>query len=176
MARPRWVVLFARLKWTAPFAAVIFGMFPAVNLKSDPIGQLSGARGDYILNCGGCHGFHGVSNARLVPSLKDLVGYYLWIPEGRAYLPRLPNVAFSTLDDRKLAAVLNYVVFDIGANSAPIGAKRYTAAEVGRWRKQPLDYVALSAYRLQLVQALINKHQAPAELLTYGQDLPQQLN
>jgi len=26
----------------------------------------------------------------------DLVGYHLWIPEGRAFLPRLPNVAFST--------------------------------------------------------------------------------
>jgi|HubBroStandDraft_2_1064218.scaffolds.fasta_scaffold131502_2 hypothetical protein len=49
------------------------------------------------------HGVRGVSYARLVPSLKDLVGYYLWIPEGHAYLPRLPNVAFSTLTDEKLA-------------------------------------------------------------------------
>jgi hypothetical protein len=126
------------------------------------------AQGDYLLNCGGCHGFHGISNAKLVPSLKDLVGYFLRTPEGRAYLPRLPNVAFSTLSDQKLAAVLNYVVFDIGGNSAPVGARPYDVAEVGRWRKQPLNEVVLSQYRLQLVENLIGQHQAPAELRVYN--------
>ena len=37
--------------------------------------------GQLSLNCGGCHGFRGVSNPRLVPSLKDLVGYYLRHPK-----------------------------------------------------------------------------------------------
>jgi len=172
MARAKRVAIIAQIQWTAPLVASLLGVLLAAGLRSEPIELLSGPRGDYLLNCGGCHGFQGVSNAKLVPSLKDLVGYYLWIPEGRAYLPRLPNVAFSTLDDQKLAAVLNYVVFEIGANSAPPGAKPYTAAEVARWRKQPLDEVALSAYRLQLVETLINKHQAPDELRTYGIALP----
>jgi len=156
----------------AALAAIVVGVLLAADLKSEPIEPLSGARSDYLLNCGGCHGFRGVSNPKLVPSLKDLVGYYLRTAAGRAYLPRLPNVAFSTLSDQKLAALLNYVVFEIGANSAPPGAKPYTAAEVARWRKQPLDEVALSAYRLQLVETLINKHQAPDELRTYGIALP----
>jgi mono/diheme cytochrome c family protein len=168
MARPRCVDVFAQLQWTAPLAAVVCGVLLTAELKSESIEQLGGAQGDYLLNCGGCHGFHGVSNAKLVPSLKDLVGYYLRTPEGRAYLPRLPNVAFSTLSDQKLAAVLNYVVFEIGGNSAPAGAKPYGAAEVGRWRKQPLNEVVLSQYRLQLVDTLISQHGAPAELRDYA--------
>ena len=169
MARPRRGDVFAQLKWAAPLV-VVFGIALAADLKPEPVKSLSLVQGDYLLNCGGCHGFHGVSNAKLVPSLKDLVGYYLRTPEGRAYLPRLPNVAFSTLSDQKLAAVLNYVVFEIGGNSAPVGAKPYDAAEVGRWRKQPLNEVVLSQYRLQLVENLINQHQASAELRVYGED------
>jgi mono/diheme cytochrome c family protein len=168
MARARCVDVFSQRHW-APLAAVAVGMFLAADLKSESLKPLNGVQGDYLLNCGGCHGFRGVSNAKLVPSLKDLVGYYLRTPEGRAYLPRLPNVAFSTLSDQKLAAVLNYVVFDIGGNSAPVGAKPYDAVEVGRWRKQPLNEVVLSQYRLQLVENLISQHQAPAELRVYGE-------
>ncbi len=127
------------------------------------------SRGDYILNCGGCHGFQGVSNARLVPNLKDVVGYYLHTPEGRAYLPRLPNVAFSTLSDAKLAGVLNYLVFELGGASAPARAEPYTAAEVGQWRRQPLTEVNLSEYRRQLVETLITEYRAPAAMRVYGE-------
>jgi mono/diheme cytochrome c family protein len=169
MTRARWVDVFAQLKWAAPLV-VVFGIALAADLKSEPVKSLSLVQGDYLLNCGGCHGFHGVSNAKLVPSLKDLVGYYLRTPEGRAYLPRLPNVAFSTLSDQKLAAVLNYVVFEIGGESAPVGAKPYDAGEVGRWRKQPLNEVVLSQYRVRLVENLISQHQASAELRVYGED------
>jgi hypothetical protein len=168
MTRPRRGDVFAQLPWTAPLAAVLCGVFLTADLKSEPVEPLRGARGDYLLNCGGCHGFQGVSNAKLVPSLRDLVGYYLRTPEGRAYLPRLPNVAFSTLSDQKLAAVLNYVVFEIGGTSAPAGATPYGALEVGRWRKQPLNEVVLSQYRLQLVETLVRQHGAPAELRDYA--------
>jgi mono/diheme cytochrome c family protein len=168
MAWPRYVDVFAPLPWTAPLAAAVFGVFLSAGLKSEPSEPLAGARGDYLLNCGGCHGLRGVSNAKLVPSLKDLVGYYLRTADGRAYLPRLPNVAFSTLSDQKLAAVLNYVVFEIGGNSAPAGAKPYGAVEVGRWRKQPLNEVVLSQYREQLVETLISEYQAPAALRDYA--------
>ncbi|MEP6547288.1 MAG: cytochrome c, class I [Gammaproteobacteria bacterium] len=110
---------------------------------------------------------NGISNSALVPSLKGLVGYYLYLPEGRAYLPRLPNVAFSTLNDAQLAAVLNYMVFDIGAGSAPAGTRTYRAAEVGKWRRQPLTEVTLSEYRQRLVETLINQYHAPAALRGY---------
>jgi mono/diheme cytochrome c family protein len=133
-----------------------------------PGAQFSPAQSDYILACAGCHGLNGVSNSMLVPSLKGLVGYYLNMPEGRAYLPRLPNVAFSTLDDEQLAAVLNYMVFDIGADSAPAGSPPYDAAEVGKWRRQPLTEVTLSAYRRRIVETLIDRYHAPATLRGYS--------
>jgi len=136
-----------------------------------PNTHFSEPRRDFLLNCGGCHGYEGISNPKLVPNLKDLVGYYLNIPEGRAYLARLPNVAFSALSDQKLAAVLNYVVFDIGGGSAPAGAKPYEAAELGKWRQQPLTEVSLSAYRRQLVETLVNQYQSPAALRVYGSEI-----
>jgi cytochrome c553 len=132
-----------------------------------PAGEFSAPQRDYILACAGCHGLHGVSNSDLVPSLQGLVGYFLELPEGRAYLSRLPNVAFSTLSDAQLAAVLNYMVFDIAAGSAPAGARPYVAAEVGAFRKQPLTEVTLSAYRRQLVEILIRRYRAPAALREY---------
>ena len=123
---------------------------------------------DYILACGGCHGLNGVSNSSLVPSLNGLVGYYLYLPEGRAYLSRLPNVAFSTLSDEQLAAVLNYMVFDIGAGSAPAGTRPYRATEVGKWRRQPLTEVTLSEYRRRMVDTLIDQYHAPEALRGYS--------
>jgi mono/diheme cytochrome c family protein len=153
--------------------AQVHAFFCAVLMAGDvvaaeAIDQLGGPRGDYILNCGGCHGIHGISNATFVPSLKDLMGYYLRMPEGRAYLPRLPNVAFSTLNDARLAGVLNYVVFDMGGASAPPGSKPYGAAEVAKWRRQPLTEVVLSDYRRQMVETLIKEYQAPSALRLYG--------
>ena len=134
--------------------------------------EFSAPQRDYILACGGCHGLQGVSNSNLVPSLQGLVGYFLDLPEGRAYLPRLPNVAFSTLSDEQLAAVLNYTVFEIGAGSAPAGSRPYVTAEVAQWRRQPLTEVTLSAYRRQLVETLIRRYRAPVSLRGYGADLP----
>ena len=93
--------------------------------------EFSAPQRDYILACAGCHGIQGLSNPDLVPSLQGLVGYFLELPEGRAYLSRLPNVAFSTLSDERLAAVLNYMVFEIGGASAPAGDQ---AVRCGRGR------------------------------------------
>jgi cytochrome c553 len=133
-----------------------------------PAAGFSAPQRDYILACAGCHGIQGVSNPNLVPSLQGLVGYFLDLPEGRAYLSRLPNVAFSTLSDEQLAEVLNYMVFEIGAGSAPAGARPYVAAQVGEWRRRPLTEVTLSAYRRQLVETLIRRYHAPVTLRGYG--------
>ncbi len=143
----------------ALFAAGLTGAVPP---------SLPGAtRGNYLLACGGCHGDEGVSNSKLVPTLKGLIGFYLNTRAGRDYLPRLPNVAFSTLSDQELAAVLNYLVFDMGEGSAPTGAKPYEAAEVGRLRKQPLTEISLHRYRGQMVETLINQYHASAGLRMY---------
>jgi mono/diheme cytochrome c family protein len=125
---------------------------------------------NYLLGCGGCHGENGISNSKLVPDLFDQVGYYLNIPEGREYLVRLPNVAFSVMSDEELTDMLNFMVFRIGGASAPAHTAPYTVAEVGRLRKQPLNEVSLVDYRNHLVETLIGQHGAPQKLRVYGSD------
>jgi cytochrome c553 len=149
--------------------AIFLGLLCSAELwAAAPSVQFPPPQRDYILACGGCHGLKGTSNPDLVPSLQGLVGLYLNLPEGRAYLSRLPNVAFSTLSDQRLAAVLNYVVFDIGAGSVPADAPAYRAEEVGKWRKQPLTEVTLSEYRRRLVDTLIREYRAPDALRGYS--------
>ncbi len=146
-------------------------LLAAGSRAAEPMIRFSAPRSDYLLACGGCHGLNGVSNERLVPSLKGLVGYYLNLPEGRAYLSRLPNVAFSAMSDEKLAALLNYTVFELGKGSVPMGAKPYGAAEVGKYRRMPLNEVALTRYRREMVETLIARYQAPAALRAYGEEV-----
>jgi mono/diheme cytochrome c family protein len=141
----------------------------AAAASAEPTAQFTPPQSDYVLACAGCHGIDGFSHSKLIPTLNGLVGYYLNAPEGRAYLPRLPNIAFSALNDERLAAVLNYMVFEIGGGSAPVGAKPYGAAEVGKLRKQPLTEITLSAYRQGLVETLISQYHAPAALRVYGE-------
>jgi hypothetical protein len=140
----------------------------AVGAEMTPIPP---ARQDFLLGCGGCHGIDGVSNSQIVPDLKDQVGWFFNLPEGRRYLARLPNVAFSTNTDQELAALLNYAVFTLGGNSVPKGAKPYTAREVGELRKQPLTEAALFSYRQDLVETLIGKYNATPALRRYGEDM-----
>jgi mono/diheme cytochrome c family protein len=132
--------------------------------------EVETARGNYLLSCGGCHGLEGVSNSRLVPDLKDQVGFFLNLPEGRGYLVRLPNVAFSTTTDAALTDLVNYVVFTLGAGSVPKGAAPYTRSEVAQFRRQPLTEVSLVQRRQQMVQTLINDFHASTELRRYGED------
>ena len=153
--------------WWCSLGLLITASLPAAATEV----PLAATRSHYLLSCGGCHGYEGVSNSKLVPSLKGLVGFFLNTPEGRKYLPRLPNVAFSTLTDNELAAVLNYVVFHMGEGSAPSGAKPYTASEVGALRKQPLTEIALHPYRRDIVNTLITRFHASDDLRVYSVDL-----
>ncbi len=140
----------------------------AIAAEPANIPQFSKVQSDYLLACGGCHGESGVSNARLVPDLRDQVGYFLNTPQGRRYLVQLPNVVTSALDDAALAGVLNFMVWDIGGAGAPAGASRYTAPEVSMLRRAPLNTVSLKDYRKQLVESLIAEHGAPPTMRYYS--------
>jgi mono/diheme cytochrome c family protein len=135
---------------------------------ADPSLILDKPQSNYLLGCGGCHGPDGHSNPRLVPDLRNQVGYFLLTEAGREYLVRVPNVAFYTASNEELAAMLNYVVFTIGGVGVPAGAKPYSAAEVARLRKAPLTEVSLIDYRARIVEELIGNHNAPASLREYG--------
>jgi hypothetical protein len=122
----------------------------------------------YLTSCGGCHGIEGVSAPQSVPTLRHLTGSFLCTREGREFVVRIPDVALSTLSDRMLTRVMNWVVFDLGA---PVAAgresDRYTVAEVARLRREPLTQTGLTAYRQQLVARLQARCAAPAGLSIY---------
>jgi hypothetical protein len=163
---PRFRILLRRLACIAPvgmMSAALAGAPP-----SPPVPQFTRAQTNYILGCGGCHGENGITNSRLVPDLRDQVGYFLNTPQGREYLVRLPNVAFSTLSDADLAEVLNFMVFTLGGTSVPAKAAAYTPAEVAPLRRRPLNEVRLLEYRARLVDNLIAQHGASLRLRVYG--------
>jgi len=138
----------------------------AVDLPlSGPPAHMS-PRATYLGRCGGCHGVDGHSADGLVPDLKDSAGYFLCDDETRGYAARLPNVAFSQISDADLAAMLNYVMFDLGGKSAPAGAQAYTAVEMGRLRREPLTITGLKAYRREVVAEAITRCKAPDHLRT----------
>jgi mono/diheme cytochrome c family protein len=137
-------------------------------LRAETVGVLS-PRANYLLSCGGCHGLNGVSNSLLVPDLKDQVGYFLNLPEGRGYLVRLPNVAFSMTTDEALTGLVNYVVFTLGAATVPAKAKPYTVREVAQLRRMPLTEVSLVQTRKEMVQILIDQYHASKDLGLYGE-------
>ena len=153
-----------RLTWVLRVLSVLASSLPLAAAAGD-------GRVPYLMGCVGCHGEAGVTMSQKVPDLKDQIGYFLHLPEGRAYLVRLPNVAFAPISDKELADMMNYMVFTLGGSSAPKDARPYSAAEVGKLRKQPLTEVPLFQYRSELVERLIADYQAPESMRLYGQGL-----
>lgn len=96
---------------------------------------------DYTLNCQGCHRADGVGTPGSVPALAGSVARFLGVPGGREYLARVPGVSQAGLDDAALADVLNWMVERFDREHVPAGFVKYTAAEVGPLRKNPLTDV-----------------------------------
>jgi hypothetical protein len=137
-------------------------------IADDGVDRLTASQAKYILGCGGCHGIDGVSNSRLVPDLRDQVGFFFNSQAGRDYLVRVPNVAFYSTSDQDLTDILNFMVFQLGRASIPAGAKPYANAEVARLRKRPLNETSLVDYRRQLIESLSVSHAAPGGIYAYG--------
>lgn len=106
---------------------------------------------NYMLYCQGCHTPDG-RGIDSVPRLKDHVGYFLQIPQGRDYLVRVPGSAGSVLDNEQLAEVLNWLILEFGGESVPEDFTPYTAEEIATLRNDPLLEVA--EYRRRLIQEL----------------------
>lgn len=119
----------------------------------------------YLERCGGCHGIQGVSAPKLVPTLRGQAGAFLCTREGREYLVRLPSVASTPVDDESLAALVNFVAFDLGAGDSRF--PRFTAAEVHHLRQKPLTDETLTAHRRSVVEKVTRECGAPAGLRTY---------
>ncbi len=125
-----------------------------------------GAKG-FQANCAVCHGPAGAGIPGLAPPLSSYPAHYAASVEGRRQLAmtvlyglfgditvadhhydfRMPE--FSHLDDATLAAVLNFVVFEVG--HAPASLKPLTAADILAERAKPVDGAAVREHRKSVV-------------------------
>jgi mono/diheme cytochrome c family protein len=105
----------------------------------------------YMLHCQGCHLPDGSGAPGAVPALRGSVARFLTVPGGREFLVRVPGSANAPLSDAELAAVLNWIVREFGPEGISAGARPYDAAEVARYRSDPL--VEVEALRAALVRS-----------------------
>ena len=96
------------------------------------------ARFDYLLHCSGCHRPDGSGSSPEVPSLRGPVGTLVALPEGRAYIARVPEVAQSPLDDDDLARLLNWVLEEFNRDTLPKRFRPLDGKEVGAARTRVL--------------------------------------
>ena len=92
----------------------------------------------YTLNCWGCHLPHAEGIAGTVPRLAHSMGYFLNLPEGRAYLVQVPGVANSPLNDQQIADVLNWMLETFSKNELPKDFRPYTLDDVRLYRPHPI--------------------------------------
>ena len=97
---------------------------------------------NYVLRCVGCHTFAGVSPPLgRIPPLKDVVGHFARLPEGRRYIVNVPGIVGANLPPSDTAALLNWTIETYGGASLPEDIRAFTAEEVTALREAPPDDV-----------------------------------
>jgi mono/diheme cytochrome c family protein len=152
-------------------AALLLGAASPWCLAADPA-TISYPAGEatFQANCAVCHGPKGAGQPSLAPPLTSYPARYATIAEGRRQLAmtvlfgmfgpidveqkhvdfKMPE--FTQFDDATLAAVLNFVVFDLG--HAPQDTKPLTAGEIAAERSAPKDGAAVREHRASVLTAL----------------------
>ena len=113
----------------------------AGSLLSLQAGAVNGARRDYMLQCMGCHLEDGSGMpAKGIPKMNGVLGHFLRLPEGRALIVQVPGVMNTSLSDRQIADLMNWMLLGMAGPSRPDDAQPYTAEEVGSLRSsRPAD-------------------------------------
>lgn len=115
----------------------------SLGIASHAVAAGEAGRQHYVLNCAGCHQFDGSgSRAHEIPNMRGAVGHFLRLPEGRAFLVKVPGTSNSRLTDAEIATMLNWLVEEFSRAEVPPDFKPYTPDEVTRLRQHPLDDVA----------------------------------
>ena len=112
-----------------------------------------GSERDYVLHCSGCHSMDGSGHPEFgVPDFRNQIGYFLRLPEGRAFLMQVPGLLNAGLTEGRRAAVTNYVIKTFAGVSLPPDFLPYTTEEARRYREnRPSD---IAAKRDELYQQL----------------------
>lgn len=161
---PRW-----RAVRALSSALAVCGIATAVQADPGAVAYPEGAAA-FAANCSVCHGAKGKGTPSLAPPLTSYPARYAADPEGRRQLTdtvlaglfgqvtvegkhyefKMPD--FARLDDRTIAAVLNYVVFDLA--QAQQGTKPLTTEEVAAERPHAIAGPELRKRREALLQRL----------------------
>jgi mono/diheme cytochrome c family protein len=152
-----------RASAVAPLAVLAaLGLAAGGAAADTPPAYPQGAAG-FQASCAVCHGPAGAGLPALAPPLLAYPARYAASPEGRRQLAmtvlygmygdivvegkhyafRMPE--FVQLDDASLAALLNFVVFDVA--HAPASVAPLTAVEIAAERAHPLDGAAVREHR-----------------------------
>ena len=143
-----------------PLAAVAA---PLAGLADTPAPTYPQGAASFQANCAVCHGSSGAGMPSLAPPLLSYPARYAASAEGRRQLAmtvlygmygdvavegkhyafRMPD--FAQLDDASLAALLNFVVFDLA--HAPASVAPLTSAELAAERAHPIDGAAVREHR-----------------------------
>jgi mono/diheme cytochrome c family protein len=157
-----------RRRWSAAALAACMAATAARAADAPAAAHAAGAT-TFQANCAVCHGPSGAGLPSLAPPLLSYPARYAASAEGRRQLAmtvlygmfgditvqgkhydfRMPE--FAQLDDPTLAAVLNYVVFDLA--HADAGVKPLAAAEIAAERAHPLDGAAVREHRKTVAPA-----------------------
>ena len=101
----------------------------------------------------GCHLADGSGESGRVPSIRQSLVLFSETPEGREYVIRVPGVAQSPLSDEETATLLNWMARNLSDLALPPDFVDYSAAEIRRWRTQPLAQVGVVRARLMSAAA-----------------------
>jgi len=124
----------------------------------------------FAANCAVCHGAKGAGTPSLAPPVTSYPARYAATEDGREQLAmtvlngmfggidvdkkhfdfKMPD--FMHLDNVTLAAVLNFVVFDLG--HPPEDTKPLTVEEIATARAHPVDGAAVREHRAKLLASL----------------------
>ena len=155
----------------ALLAALLLVAIAAEPARADPapVRYPAGATA-FQANCLVCHGAKGAGTPSLAPPITSYPARYATTPDGRKQLAitvlngmfggidvekkhfdfKMPD--FMQLDDATLAAVLNFVVFDL--DQAKEDTKPFAAEEIAAERSHPVDGAIVREQRMKLLAAL----------------------
>jgi mono/diheme cytochrome c family protein len=154
--------------WAALTAAAVATPLEAGAADVPPPAYPQGAAA-FQANCAVCHGAAGAGLPSLAPPLLSYPARYAASAEGRRQLAmtvlygmygdvavegkhyafRMPE--FGQLDDASLAALLNFVVFDLA--HAPTGVAPLAPSEIAAERAHPMDGAEVREHRKSVAPA-----------------------
>ncbi len=140
------------MRAAAALALLLLSSPAAHAAEAGRITQVTGVAEDYARNCQGCHRADGTGAFGSVPRLRDFVGLFTHLPEGREYLIRVPGVVWAMLDDERLTRLVNWTLATYGRERLAPDFRPYTVEEVAAARRRPITDV--KATRARLIAAL----------------------